>query len=128
MVSLGNTLASNLGDSGSRPGTQGSQKGGSSRRSDRHGVVEMLEYVKALDIDPIREPDMLWIAEEAFNAQLPPNWGEYMDDAGRVYFYSTSTGESSWIHPMDSTFRKVVEYYRRGKKEGGFWYIEDEIL
>ncbi|OLP72229.1 hypothetical protein AK812_SmicGene48251, partial [Symbiodinium microadriaticum] len=27
-------------------------------------VVEMLEYVKGLNIDPIREADMLWIAEE----------------------------------------------------------------
>ena len=26
---------------------------------------EMLEYVKGLDIDPIKEADMLWIAEEA---------------------------------------------------------------
>ena len=34
-------------------------------------MVEMLEYVKGLNIDPIKESDMLWIAEEAFNTPLP---------------------------------------------------------
>merc|ERR1719440_2298199 len=91
------------------------------------GVIEMLEYVKGLDIDPVKESDMLWIAEEAFNAPLPPNWSEHFDDQGRVYFHNGATGESAWQHPMDDMFRQVVEYYRRVCREGGFWYVEDEI-
>merc|ERR1719440_1785745 len=90
-------------------------------------VVEMLEYVKGLDIDPIKESDMLWIAEEAFNAPLPPFWTEHQDDQGRVYFHSSFTGESTWRHPMDDLFREIVAYQRRAVAMQGFWQIEDEI-
>jgi len=90
-------------------------------------VVEMLEYVKSLNIDPIREADMLWIAEEAFNAPLPPGWTEHQDEQGRVYFHNGSTGESTWKHPMDELFREIVDYQRRVVEVGGFWQIEDEI-
>lgn len=90
-------------------------------------VVEMLEYVKSLNIDPIREADMLWIAEEAFNAPLPPGWTEHQDEQCRVYFHNSSTGESTWKHPMDDLFREIVDYQRRVVEVGGFWQIEDEI-
>jgi len=90
-------------------------------------VVEMLEYVKGLNIDPIREADMLWIAEEAFNAPLPPGWSEHQDEQGRVYFHNGSSGESTWKHPMDDLFREIVDYQRRVVEVGGFWQIEDEI-
>lgn len=90
-------------------------------------VVEMLEYVKGLDIDPIKESDMLWIAEEAFNAALPPGWTEHQDEEGRIYFHSGATGESVWRHPMDDLFREIVEYQRSVVRNGGFHSIEDEI-
>mmetsp|Transcript_136869 Transcript_136869/g.355250 ORF Transcript_136869/g.355250 Transcript_136869/m.355250 type:complete len:1369 (-) Transcript_136869:35-4141(-) len=90
-------------------------------------VVEMLEYVKGLDIDPIKESDMLWIAEEAFNAALPPGWSEHQDEEGRVYFHNNATGDSVWRHPMDDLFREIVEYQRNVIRNGGFHQIEDEI-
>jgi len=90
-------------------------------------VVEMLEYVKSLDIDPIKESDLLWIAEEAFNAALPPGWSEHQDEEGRVYFHNGATGESVWRHPMDDLFKEVVEYQRSIVKNGGFHLVEDEI-
>ncbi|CAJ1446925.1 unnamed protein product [Effrenium voratum] len=90
-------------------------------------VVEMLEYVKSLNIDPIREADMLWIAEEAFNAPLPPGWTEHQDEQGRAYFHNASSGESTWKHPMDDLFREIVDYQRRVVEVGGFWQVEDEI-
>lgn len=96
-------------------------------RRQQAGVVEMLEYVKSLNIDPIREADMLWIAEDAFNAPLPPGWTEHQDEQCRVYFHNGSTGESTWKHPMDDLFREIVDYQRRVVEVGGFWQIEDEI-
>eukprot|EP00913_Durusdinium_trenchii_P002380 g2197.t2 len=96
-------------------------------RRQQAGVVEMLEYVKSLNIDPIREADMLWIAEDAFNAPLPPGWTEHQDEQCRVYFHNGSTGESTWKHPIDDLFREIVDYQRRVVEVGGFWQIEDEI-
>eukprot|EP00929_Paragymnodinium_shiwhaense_P007410 TRINITY_DN111313_c0_g1_i1.p1 TRINITY_DN111313_c0_g1~~TRINITY_DN111313_c0_g1_i1.p1 ORF type:complete len:1507 (+),score=590.76 TRINITY_DN111313_c0_g1_i1:138-4658(+) len=90
-------------------------------------VVEMLEYVKGLDIDPIKEHDLLWIAEEAFNAPLPPFWTEHQDEQNRIYFHNTATGNSSWSHPMDDIFRDIVRYQRRVEQIAGFWEVEDEI-
>jgi hypothetical protein len=90
-------------------------------------VVEMLEYVKGLNIDPLKEADMLWIAEEAFNAALPPGWSEHQDERGMLYFHNSATAKSDWRHPMDDVFKQVVEYQRRVIADGGFWNVEDEI-
>eukprot|EP00931_Biecheleriopsis_adriatica_P005534 TRINITY_DN107033_c0_g1_i1.p1 TRINITY_DN107033_c0_g1~~TRINITY_DN107033_c0_g1_i1.p1 ORF type:complete len:1559 (+),score=429.79 TRINITY_DN107033_c0_g1_i1:111-4679(+) len=90
-------------------------------------VKEMLEYVTGLGIDPIKEADFLWIAEEAFNAPLPPSWSEHQDDQNRIYFHNASTGDSTWKHPLDGLFREIVEYQRQVIATEGFWHIEDKI-
>mmetsp|Transcript_124768 Transcript_124768/g.216353 ORF Transcript_124768/g.216353 Transcript_124768/m.216353 type:complete len:1232 (-) Transcript_124768:44-3739(-) len=90
-------------------------------------VIEMLEFVKSLEIDPVKESEMLWMAEEAFHAQLPPGWDEHTDEHGRVYFHNIATGESCWQHPMDELFKEIVDYWRRVQTVGGFWEIEDEL-
>eukprot|EP00930_Biecheleria_cincta_P082493 TRINITY_DN72216_c0_g1_i1.p1 TRINITY_DN72216_c0_g1~~TRINITY_DN72216_c0_g1_i1.p1 ORF type:complete len:1544 (-),score=413.28 TRINITY_DN72216_c0_g1_i1:49-4611(-) len=107
-------------------GVSGSTSAATAKRK-QASVVEMLDYVKSLDIDPIKEADMLWIAEEAFNASLPPAWTEHQDEQGRIYFHNTATGESTWRHPMDDLFKEIVEYQRRVVNTGGFWQVEDEI-
>merc|ERR1712151_1333266 len=84
-------------------------------------------FVQSLGIDPIKESDMLWIAEEAFHAQLPPSWSEHTDERGRVYFHNAAAGESMWQHPLDSLFHEIVDYYRRILAVGGFRFIEDEL-
>ncbi|CAD7925315.1 unnamed protein product [Amoebophrya sp. A25] len=90
-------------------------------------VIEMVDYAKSLDIDPLREPFMLWVAEAAYSAELPPDWGEYMDPQGRVYFYCSTTGESSWTHPMDPVFREIAQAYRTAFYRGGFWDFEERL-
>lgn len=57
---------------------------------------------------------------------IPPS-GEYLDDQGRVYYYSSATGESSWSNPMEDVFRDCVKMYRRAMRDGGFWAVEDEL-
>eukprot|EP00929_Paragymnodinium_shiwhaense_P045782 TRINITY_DN23342_c0_g1_i1.p1 TRINITY_DN23342_c0_g1~~TRINITY_DN23342_c0_g1_i1.p1 ORF type:complete len:1258 (+),score=289.26 TRINITY_DN23342_c0_g1_i1:123-3896(+) len=91
------------------------------------GVVEMLEFCKSLDIDPVKESEMLWIAEEAFHAPLPMGWTEHTNELGHTYFHNLATGVSVWQHPMDKLYRKIVEYYRKVVQIGGFWTVEDDI-
>jgi len=90
-------------------------------------VLEMLSYVHSLGIDHIREADMVWIAEEAYNASLPPGWTEHEDENGRTYFYNTNRRESLWKHPLDQEFVEIANYWRRAIKAGGFWDIDEEL-
>jgi len=90
-------------------------------------VLEMLSYVHSLGIDHVREADMVWIAEEAYNAPLPPGWTEHVDANGRTYFYNTNLRESLWKHPMDQEFVEIANYWRRALKDGGFWDIDEEL-
>ncbi|CAK0888051.1 unnamed protein product, partial [Prorocentrum cordatum] len=68
----------------------------------------MMEYVRGLGLDPLAEPDLLWAADGAFNAELPPGWSEHQDGQGRVYFHNASSGESTWRHPHEDRFREAV--------------------
>eukprot|EP00928_Gymnodinium_smaydae_P054996 TRINITY_DN3866_c0_g3_i3.p1 TRINITY_DN3866_c0_g3~~TRINITY_DN3866_c0_g3_i3.p1 ORF type:complete len:1484 (+),score=339.77 TRINITY_DN3866_c0_g3_i3:25-4452(+) len=90
-------------------------------------VVEMIEYVRGLGIDAVNEDSMLWIAEEALHAPLPPGWSEHQDEKGVIYFHNSITGQSSWRHPMDEVFRDIVSYQRRVTADGGFWNVEDDL-
>jgi len=100
---------------------------GIAARADTANMLEVFEIVKNLDIDVAQEPEMLWIAEEAYNAQLPPGWEEQADEKGRAYFYNATTKESCWQSPSHGLFQDVVEYWRRIHTTGGFWKIEDEL-
>eukprot|EP00441_Pelagodinium_beii_P041915 CAMPEP_0197632896 /NCGR_PEP_ID=MMETSP1338-20131121/9424_1 /TAXON_ID=43686 ORGANISM="Pelagodinium beii, Strain RCC1491" /NCGR_SAMPLE_ID=MMETSP1338 /ASSEMBLY_ACC=CAM_ASM_000754 /LENGTH=1198 /DNA_ID=CAMNT_0043204473 /DNA_START=88 /DNA_END=3684 /DNA_ORIENTATION=+ len=90
-------------------------------------VLEMLSYVHSLGIDHVRESEMLWIAEEAYHAPLPPGWTEHVDDSGRTYFYNMNIRESLWQHPLDEVFVEIANYWRRVIKAGGFWDVDEEL-
>jgi len=91
-------------------------------------LTETVEFVKGLGIDPVEDEAILWIAEDALHAPLPPSWSEHMDTDGRVYYHNSAAEESSWKHPMDNVFREIVEYYRRVVSIGGFWEVEDSLI
>lgn len=90
-------------------------------------VVEMYSFVQSMGIDPVKESEIIWIAEEALHIPLPPGWTEYTDDRGRPYFHNQNTGESSWLHPLDELFHDLVEYYRQVQEVGGFWLVEESL-
>ena len=56
----------------------------------------------------------MWIAKQAVQVALPPNWEEHEDTNGNVYFYNTATGKSTLKHPMDDYFFALV-LQERGK-------------
>ena len=59
-------------------------------------------YGRHLGINPVFEPDLLWIAEQALGAPLPPNWVEHATPGGDVYFANSLTGVTSWDHPLEA--------------------------
>ena len=56
------------------------------------------EYCEFIDIDPIREPELLWIARESLKAPLPENWKLCETDEGEEYYFNFKTGESLWVN------------------------------
>lgn len=75
-------------------------------------------FVVSIGLDLRADKDLVWIAEYAFSAPLPPNWSEHVDDELRIYFYNALTAQSSWSHPLDSTFREVVELAKTWRGRG----------
>ena len=45
----------------------------------------------------------MWVVKQAYVAPLPPNWAEFADEEGRIYFFNYVSEQSSWAHPMDRT-------------------------
>lgn len=76
---------------------------------------EMLSYARHLGIDPSAEPDLVWIAEQAYCAPAPEHWEEYVDEVGNIYYFNTLTGISSWTHPLEDQFRALVMRCRADK-------------
>ena len=72
-------------------------------------VRDMADY---LGIDEDTEPELMWVARQAFVAPLGEDWQELEDDSGEPYFYSPATGESSYSHPLDATFRLLLKMER----------------
>ena len=71
-----------------------------------HEIYTYAQY--SLGMDPVADVDLLWIAEQALKAPLPPNWEEHVDpESGNRFFLNTMTRVSSWEHPLDNTFRAL---------------------
>lgn len=47
----------------------------------RFSAEELMTYGRHLGINPVFEPDLLWIAEQALGAPLPSNWSERVTPA-----------------------------------------------
>ena len=60
---------------------------------------EICEFAVYIGMDPIADLDLLWIAEEALLAPLPPGWEEHKDDAGDRYWYDTRDRSTTWTDP-----------------------------
>ncbi|XP_039540787.1 centrosomal protein of 164 kDa-like isoform X1 [Pimephales promelas] len=69
---------------------------------------EIHEYAVEIGIDPLREPELLWLAREGMVAPLPDEWKPCQDITGEVYYFNFSTGQSTWDHPCDEQYRQLV--------------------
>ena len=72
-------------------------------------VIRMAEY---LHIRVLSEPQLIWIAVEAYKAPLPEGWSNHQDASGRTYFFHANSRTSRSDHPMDPHFRKLRDQYR----------------
>lgn len=75
-------------------------------------------YASYLGIDPVADPDFLWIAVDSLEAPLPAHWSEHRDASDRVYYFNAVTHESRWRHPMEKMYRdahRTISSFRYDK-------------
>ncbi|KAM4742133.1 uncharacterized protein cep164 isoform 2-T4 [Anableps anableps] len=81
---------------------------------------EIHEYAREIGIDPDNEPELLWLAREGMVAPLPPEWKPCQDVTGDIYYFNFSTGQSTWDHPCDEHYRRlVIQEHERAASSGG---------
>mmetsp|Transcript_24828 Transcript_24828/g.54095 ORF Transcript_24828/g.54095 Transcript_24828/m.54095 type:complete len:509 (-) Transcript_24828:41-1567(-) len=73
---------------------------------------ETREMAKYFGINPKEEIYLMPIAKAAVNAPLPPEWEEFEDDDGEVYFISKITKKTSEHHPLDGYFFELINQKR----------------
>ena len=82
--------------------------GGGGFGADSSGKPVILQYAVYLGMDVAADTDLLWIAQQALVAELPPGWTEHADPmSGDTYFHNAQTGETVWEHPCDSYYRNL---------------------
>ncbi|XP_063491595.1 centrosomal protein of 164 kDa isoform X11 [Symphalangus syndactylus] len=70
--------------------------------------VELLEFAREIGIDPIKEPELMWLAREGIMAPLPGEWRPCQDITGDIYYFNFTNGQSTWDHPCDEHYRNLV--------------------
>jgi hypothetical protein len=66
-----------------------------------------------------QEASLLYIAEWALTAPLPPGWTAHLDKAGNEYFYNMKSGVSVYEHPLDGHYRAYIEQKRKELRRSG---------
>ncbi|NXI48735.1 CE164 protein, partial [Chloroceryle aenea] len=69
---------------------------------------EIKDYAREIGIDPEKEPELIWLAKEGIVAPLPTNWKPCQDITGDIYYFNFATGQSSWDHPCDERYKRLV--------------------
>ncbi|XP_062949495.1 centrosomal protein of 164 kDa isoform X4 [Cynocephalus volans] len=75
---------------------------------------EILEFAREIGIDPIKEPELMWLAREGIVAPLPAEWKPCQHITGDIYYFNFANGQSMWDHPCDEHYRNLV-IQERGK-------------
>lgn len=71
---------------------------------------ELLAYARYLGMDPQRDWQLLWIADEALATPAPPGWEQQLDPTGGTFFQNVVTTDVSLQHPCDFHYQQL--YYR----------------
>ena len=71
---------------------------------------DIADYAKRiLGLDPVWDTDLLWIAVEGLEADLPEEWSDHYDEASdRDYYHNVDTGETIWQHPLDAHYKELA--------------------
>mmetsp|Transcript_95079 Transcript_95079/g.247647 ORF Transcript_95079/g.247647 Transcript_95079/m.247647 type:complete len:143 (-) Transcript_95079:270-698(-) len=77
---------------------------------------EVRNYAEWLGIDPEADEDLMYLAVEGLKAPLTDDWKACQNAEGEIFYFNFRTGESSWDHPADATYRQHAEDKKREKR------------
>ncbi|XP_036253388.1 centrosomal protein of 164 kDa isoform X4 [Molothrus ater] len=70
---------------------------------------EIRDFAPTIGIDPDKESELLWLARECLVTPMPPEWKACQNIAGGdIYFFNFESGISTWEHPCDEHYKKLV--------------------
>ncbi len=66
----------------------------------------MLEYAVYLGMDLNVDLELLWIADEALQAEDPEGWDQAESPNGDMYYIHSVTQQVLWQHPLDYSYQQ----------------------
>jgi len=63
------------------------------------------------------EPEYLWIAKEAYNADLPVGWQIFFDDQGKHFYFDPKTETSTTQHPCIGYYQELYKDFKKQDAE-----------
>lgn len=72
-----------------------------------------------LGLDPIKDEQLLWIAEHAAKVELPEEWVEFEDEQGATAYYHAKTKRLTTQHPIITKYHTFVAKVRQFQERMG---------
>lgn len=76
---------------------------------------EVMEYAVWLGMNLEDDKDLIWIAWAGLKEACPAPWKPCQTEAGDIFFFNFTTGESIWDHPRDQHFRDLLTEHKAKK-------------
>uniref|UniRef100_A0A7S1AU12 WW domain-containing protein n=1 Tax=Noctiluca scintillans TaxID=2966 RepID=A0A7S1AU12_NOCSC len=90
------------------------------KRDDYEPNSEEIEnYAEWLGLDPEKDVELLYLAREGLRANLTEGWRACQNANGEIFYFNFETEQSSWDHPADESFRRLVQDMKRRQSSGG---------
>lgn len=83
----------------------------------RSGTEDVLEYAVYLGMNLHEDLGLLWIADQALQADDPEGWEQCESPNGDVYYMHEVTKQVLWQHPLDYQYQQL--YLTEKKKVAG---------
>jgi len=81
-----------------------------------------------IDLNDPEDTNHLWLARKAVREPLPDGWSQHEDDDGFLFFYDAILDKSSWEHPQEGYWKRILEDERRkAVRENEVRSIEEQI-
>ena len=87
----------------------------------RSEPADVLEYAVYLGMELKEDIELLWIADEALQADDPEGWEQAESPAGDTYYIHSVTQQVLWQHPLDYSYQQKYMLHKGGD-------VDDDML
>merc|ERR1719231_1062408 len=86
----------------------------------RSAPEDVLEYAVYLGMQLDEDKDLLWIADQALQAEDPEGWSQCESPNGDLYYVNQVTMQVLWQHPLDYQYQQTsLEEKKKLMEKGG---------